>query len=291
MKDPLTLLNALRTFEAVAKLGSIKDAALELGVTDGAVSKQLKYLESVLDVELVHRGQRNLRLTDDAVEYANSLRFAFQTIIRATDKLVGKKTGDSLVIAAPGTFLIRWLMPRLDSLQSVIPNTRINVVTWNKNMTASDRSIDLFIDVGELPQIQGMESRALRGERFGPVISVDLWQADNTAERIFDFRLLCTEWPALMWQNWAAEANVILQSTDFVEYERLFYAIQAAEAGQGVALAPEPGVLDALEAGTLIAPFGMHTRPGHWHVSWRSDSWNHTKNIACKWLANELADS
>lgn len=290
MKDPLTLLNALRTFETVAKLGSIKDAALELGVTDGAVSKQLKYLESMLEVELVHRGQRALRLTEDASEYANSLRFAFHTISRATDKLVGKKTGDSLVIAAPGTFLIRWLMPRLDSLQSAIPGTRINVVTWNKNMTASDRSIDLFIDVGQVPKIQGMDSMPLRLERFGPVVSRELWDPANAPERIFDFRLLCSEWPALMWQNWAAEARVALHNTDFVEYERLFYAVQAAEAGQGVAMVPEPAVLDALEAGTLIAPFGMHTRAGQWHVSWRTDSWSHSKNSACKWLAQELGD-
>ena len=231
-------------------------------------------------------------MTAEADAYAKSIGFAFQTINRATDRLVGNKEIDELVIAAPGTFLARWLYPRLGELQKVVPGCRLNTVTWNRSISASDRLVDLFINLDSMPEIAGMASLRLVKERFGPVVGANLWQQVPSLERLFDHDLLTPAWPPFMWRNWSFESKVKVPHKTphktIIVYGRLLYALQAAEAGLGVAIAPEASVTDALRQGTLIAPFGTQERTGHWYVSWRTDSWNKTKNNVCKWLAREM---
>ena len=252
-------LNALRVFEAVARLGSVRQAATELSVTDGAVSKQIRGLEAALDVELFTRGHRKLILTEEAMRLSSVLGDAFEAIVRSTEHVQRSSRHSTINIAAPSTFLIRWLLPRLASLETRVKGTEVNLVTWNKDLVATDRSIDIHVVVGKDPDLPGMSREILAPETFGPVVGADkTLELEGRGSEVLAMRRLGTIWPTAMWRNWSAESGHPLPNDTVQRFERLLFAIEAAEAGLGVALAPGPAVWDAIAAGRLSAPLGLH---------------------------------
>ncbi|WP_165352910.1 LysR substrate-binding domain-containing protein [Loktanella sp. IMCC34160] len=289
LAEILDYLNALRVFEAVARLGSVRSAAAELSVTDGAVSKQLRGLEAALDVELFIRGHRRMILTEDAARLSATLGDAFEAIVRATEHLQHSSRSGTINIAAPSTFLIRWLLPRLSSLEERIRGTQINLVTWNKDLAASDRSIDIHVIVGKDTDLPGMTREILGPETFGPVVCAAKTPAE--ASDILKMRRLGTSWPTAMWRNWSAETGYDLPNDSVLRFERLLFAIEAAEAGLGVALAPGPAVWDALASGRLTAPLGLHQRDGQWNLIWRTDQTSGLHMSILRWFQREFEAS
>lgn len=289
VSDILDYLGALRVFEAVARLGSVRSAAVELSVTDGAVSKQLRQLEAALDMELFIRGHRKLILTEDASRLSSTLGDSFQAIVRAAENLKRTTRRSSINIAAPGTFLIRWLLPRLPSLEARIKGTEINLVSWNKDLSASDRSIDIHIVVGKDYEIPGLSRERLGPETFGPVVRKQDMPDDPAA--VVLMRRLGTTWPTAMWRNWSAESGHAIPDSDVLRFERLLFTIEAAEAGMGVALAPGPSVWDALAAGRLRAPLGLHARDGSWFMVWRTDQSTGLHMSILRWFQKEFQAS
>jgi LysR family glycine cleavage system transcriptional activator len=291
MIDALDHLSALRVFEAVARLGSARQAATELAVTDGAVSKQIKALEAALNVELFIRGHRKLILTPAGERLAPTLTMAFETIVRSVEQAERTGKAGQLVIAAPSTFLVRWFMPRLPRLLERVRGTEINVLTWNKDPIATDRSIDIHIVVGPDDPIPGMTRHDIGPETFGPVASPSLMPPSSEPDSILGLRRLATSWPTAMWRNWAAETGRDLAEGETLRFERLIFAVEAAEAGLGAALAPGPSVWDALAAGRLVAPLGLHRREGNWGLCWRTDQTSGLHMSVLRWFQAEFARS
>lgn len=288
----LHLLNALRTFEVASRLGSVRKAALELSVTDGAVSRQIKHLEDALGIELFERGNRSIRLTPTAAVYAATVREAFASIERGTEQLQSTHRQSTIMLTAPDTFLLRWLVPRLPNLETLLGGTSVRLTTWTREINPADRSIDIYIGVGALLEIQGMTFARVAPETFGPVVSPMLVQGrEADIEHLWSLPRLETRWPPDMWTNWAREAGVALQSREFIWYELLFYTLQAAEAGLGVAIGPGPAIGDAVKQGRLVAPLGMVTRPGSWFLAWRDDRSSRTMNLVKRWFEQEFATS
>lgn len=286
MTEILDNLNALRVFEAVARLGSVRGAAAELSVTDGAVSKQLRSLEAAMGVELFIRGHRKLVLTEDAARLSATLGDAFETIVRAAGHMQHSARRGTINIAAPSTFLIRWLLPRLAALENRIRGTEINLVTWNKDLSASDRSIDIHVVVGKNEDLPGMTRETLAPETFGPVIKPSL--APKKPEDVLNLRRLGTTWPTAMWRNWSSETGHTLPNDHVHRFERLLFSIEAAEAGLGAALAPGPAVWDALATGRLVAPLGLHQREGQWSLIWRTDQTSGLHMSILRWFQKEF---
>lgn len=291
MFDPLNHLSGLRVFEAVARLGSIRQAALELGVTDGAVSKQIKQLEATLQADLFHRGHRKLIPTDAAVQLASSLTTSFETVVRAVEQLHRGGSEDALVLAAPSTFLVRWLLPRLPRLLQRLRGTEVSVVTWEKDLATSDRSIDLYVTVGPDPETLGMVRHTIGPETFGPVVHPDLLRKPGESIDVLSTRRLTTSWPSAMWSNWSSESENPLPDAEVTRFEGLTFAIAAAEAGMGSVLAPGPSVWDALAEGKLVAPLGFHRREGDWALSWHSDQTSGVHLAALRWFEQEFSES
>lgn len=291
MLDPLDHLSALRVFEAVARLGSVRLAAMELGVTDGAVSKQIRALEAALKTELFIRGHRKLILTETAERLAQSLAAAFESIVRSVETAERSGQRDRLVIAAPATFLVRWFLPRLPRLLARIKGTEIDVVAWNKDPVATDRSIDIHVVVGGETAIPGMVRHIVGPETFGPVAIPALLPKGGPPEAILNVQRLTTVWPTAMWSNWSVESGIALPDTPMQRFERLLFAIKAAEAGLGAVLAPGPAVWDALAAGELVAPLGLYRRDGNWALLWRTDQTSALHMSALRWFEAEFAAS
>ncbi len=113
MSQRLPPLNALKAFEAAARHLSVKKAALELNVTPAAVSHQVRSLEEYLNVELFHRHNRALTLTDAASACLPKLREGFDALAQAVERLRVHHKGGMLTVSAAPSFSARWLMPRL----------------------------------------------------------------------------------------------------------------------------------------------------------------------------------
>src|SRR5690606_39026712 len=114
MSSSLPHLNALRAFEAVARLGSVKQAAVELKVTHGAISRQLKTLEEALGMALLEKDVRGVILTDAGIRLRDAAVEAFERL-RSTCADLQRQTAEApFVLGCPGSLLARWFIPRLD---------------------------------------------------------------------------------------------------------------------------------------------------------------------------------
>ncbi len=113
MQRAMPPLNALRAFEAAARLGSLKAAAMEASVTHGAISRHIRLLEDWLGAPLFLRHNRRVVLTELGQVYLAEIAPAFQRIARATDDARNRRRRKLLRVNALSTFTVRWLLPRL----------------------------------------------------------------------------------------------------------------------------------------------------------------------------------
>ena len=129
-------LNALRAFEAAARLGSLSAAADELCVTHGAVSRQVRLLEDWAGVAVFERHGKRLSLTDAGRAYRDQLGIALDAVAAASTRLREAGRGvRSLTVNALPTFAMRWLLPRLAAFQRGHADVELRLVT-------SDEPID-----------------------------------------------------------------------------------------------------------------------------------------------------
>src|SRR5690554_1241551 len=131
MSDSFNLppLNALKAFEASARLQSITLAAKELHVTHGAVSRQVKQLEEHLGITLLSKHGRGIKLTDAGMRLYQSSHEAFSQIHQSCVDIKRQTQQAPFVLACPGSLLARWLIPRLEQLQHDLPDLRLQVIT------------------------------------------------------------------------------------------------------------------------------------------------------------------
>src|SRR5690349_20161927 len=127
MARQLPPLTGLRAFESAARLGSLAAAATELGVTPGAVSQQVKRLETMLGVRLFDRGAHSLALTETGQRYLPVLSEAFDAIAAATAKL-GNGTERAVVeLTIPAIFAAGWMLPRLEHFHAAHANIELRL--------------------------------------------------------------------------------------------------------------------------------------------------------------------
>jgi LysR family glycine cleavage system transcriptional activator len=288
----LHLLNSIRAFEVAARLGSVRKAAEELRVTSGAVSRHIKNLEDEFGVALFERGNRSMRLSPDAAAFAATVTEAFASMTRGAEHLRAASSQSTLMITAPDTFMLRWLVPRLQSLESALGGISVRLTTWTREINPADRSIDVYVGVGPLLDIPGMTMASVAPETFGPVVSpLLIGDREVTPELLWSLPRLDIRWPPDMWTNWAREAGVTLPPRETIWYDALSFSVQAAEAGLGVAIGPGPAITDALDHGRLIAPLGMVTRNGSWFLAWRDDRSSRTMNLVRRWFEQQMLTS
>ncbi len=289
--NALSHLTALRAFEAAARLGSFKAAAEELRVTDSAVSRQIRHLEEAAGVRLFLRRNRRVELTAQGRGLARELQPAFQQIRRAGADLAGLVGAQPLVIAAPATFLLRWLIPRQASLQEAVPGTPIRLATWDAPPDLEDQSISLFVGIGEAPDDPASVCVDLMPESFALVLSPMLVkQGAPIDDLLAGLPRLIPQTRPNIWNDWIREGGFDAPHSGTLEFERMFFALQAAEAGMGSTIAPVETVADSLVAGRLAMPFAPIVRKGTYHLiySRRRGEIPMMKN-AVRWFVGECA--
>ncbi|MFL9813791.1 LysR family transcriptional regulator [Stutzerimonas sp. VN223-3] len=294
MSQGLPPLNALRAFEAAARLQSVSQAAAELSVTHGAVSRQIRLLEDDLGLALFSKEGRGVKLTDAGLRLRDSAGEAFERL-RSTCAELRQQTVDApFVLGCPGSLLARWFIPRLDRLNRELPDLHLQLSASEGDLDPRKPGLDATLLYAEPPWPADMQVHELTVERIGPVLSphhpryAALSQA--RPDELLGEPLLHTisrpqAWPA--WANGSGLDSARLQMGQ--GFEHLYFLLEAALAGLGVAIAPQQLVADDLRQGRLLAPWGFietRARLALWVPARRLD--RRAERLA-EWLRNELS--
>jgi LysR family glycine cleavage system transcriptional activator len=253
-------LNALRAFEATARLLSATRAAAELHVTPGAVSHQLRALEEFLGAELFVRGHRQLSLTERGEHYFQSVSGSFNAIRSATDALTRPTSSGTLKIRAYTTFALRWMIPRLSRFYADNKSVEIVLSASNDPVDFNRDPLDFAIRLGN-GIWPGAKAERLISNILAPVCSPGLLArhgAPGTAAELSRHVLLQSTWPERRqdWHAWLrGEGIERADDFNFLYYESSALCYQAAIEGQGFAMAQMALVQEDLNAGRLVFPF------------------------------------
>lgn len=254
MSRRLPSLNALRCFEVVASHLSIKKAAGVLRISESAVSRQVRILEDQLGVALFNRNHNGLEITEAGRALALSARGAFDQIANTIDSF--QRDQDTVHIRVLPTFALRWLYPRLQRFQSQNPLIRVVVHTRWHDMVSGDGEAHLGIRYG-LGNWAAEHATELYPEWLTPVCASS-YLAGRKLESSDDFAKLTLLHPLPSrddWRVWSERwGGGRFDTNGGLDFDGLDLALQAAEAGFGIAITDVVLGHDALESGQLIAP-------------------------------------
>ncbi|MBC3778617.1 MULTISPECIES: LysR family transcriptional regulator [Pseudomonas] len=293
MSHDLPPLNALRAFEATARLNSVSQAAEQLHVTHGAVSRQLKVLEEHLGVSLFVKDGRGLKLTDAGVRLRDASGEAFDRLRSVCAELTQSTADAPFVLGCSGSLLARWFIPRLGRLNADLPDLRLHLSAGEGDLDPRRPGLDALLLFAEPPWPADMQVYELAAERIGPVMSplFSGYQRLRTApaSALLKEPLLHTTSRPQAWPSWAQQYALDAKALRLGQgFEHLYYLLEAAVAGLGVAIAPEPLVTEDLKAGRLVAPWGFCETPAQlalWLPKRAADG--RARQLA-QWLKNEL---
>ncbi len=170
MSRRLPPLKSVRSFEAAARLGSVKKAAEELFVTPSAISHQIKSLEGFLGIDLFRRARRRVLLTPAGERYLESVTQALDEIDLATRRLMAAPSSGAVNISVAPSFLTRWLVPRVREFQDLYPDIELRLSPNSESIDFGWSDIDMAIYFGT-GDWAGVESYFLHGAILVPVCS------------------------------------------------------------------------------------------------------------------------
>jgi len=280
----------LVAFEAVARLGSVSQAAEELSLTQGAVSRQIQTLESQVGVALFLREKKRLRLTPAGTDYAREVRETLRKLANATIKLRSNPEGGTLELAILPAFGTHWLAPRLPRFLSENPGVTINLSTRVVPFDFKQERFHAAIHFGT-DDWQGTHSIKLMDERVVPVAAPELLREQNvsTPEDLLRIPLLRLETRPRAWARWMAEHGIDRTLTEGMFFDQFATMARAAAHGLGAALLPDYLVESDLAEGRLaIATGAPVTSIGAYYLVWPKEADDHPPLTALReWLAQE----
>jgi len=259
-------LNAIRAFEAAARLGGFNAAGTELNVSANAVGRMVKVLEDSLGVPLFKRLPRGVVVTEAGERYLAGIGMLLDRLAEATADLRRLETSRVLKVSAAPSVVSRWLIPRLGSLTARHPDFDVRLTATVARTDFMREDIDVAIRVGT-GCYEGMRSDLLVQGNYFPVCAPQLLMRGPSLREPADLAhhvLLHDQCPCaprlpdrLDWQRWlAATGATNVDAERGLGFSFLHLALQAAVAGQGVALASSTLLADELATGRLVRPFG-----------------------------------
>lgn len=256
-------LNALRVFDVAAGCDSLTQAAQQLCISQGAVSRHIHVLEDWLGLSLFVRQRHGIVLTADGVAYRRIVADALAQIDQGTRQLQRRTDARRLRIKLPPTFAIKWLVPRLAHFHARHPELDVQIMTSHQHADFNREDIDLSIQARPHAS-DALDEEELFGEVLVPVCAPSLLRGDPPLRQPADLAnhvLLCSlnrpnDWPA--WLQAAGLAQI--DGNQGLKFENAALAYQAAANGLGVTIGLAAFVEQDLAAGLLRAPFGLRVR-------------------------------
>ena len=260
-------LNALRAFEASARHLSFTRAAIELCVTQAAVSHQVKSLEAQLNVTLFKRLPRGLMLTTEGESLLPVLRDAFDRIALTLDQFEGGHYREVLTVGAVGTFAVGWLLPRLADFHSRYPLIDLRLSTHNNRVDVAAEGLDYAIRFG---------AGAWHGTDACPLLEAPLTLlcVPQLAEQLRSpadvlKHTLLRSYRADEWNLWFQAAGLPSDPRvpRSVVFDSSLAMMEAALQGAGVALAPALMFSRQLESDVIRQPFEVGITTGSYWLT------------------------
>ena len=245
-------LNALRAFEAMARTGGATSAAAELGVTHGAVSRQVKALERSLGAALFSGPRHRLELTPAGRDLKRPLTLAFDQIAAAV--AAARAPGGPLRLAVHPSLSVKWLIPRLPALAVAEPGLTLDLTELHSNARRQRQA------QGALRVLARADQTSVPCHRFmpnavGPVVAPAALARHGGD--VLAVPRLCSATHPSGWREWADLAGRPLPPGPERPFAHLHFAFDAAIAGLGAAIAPWPLVEADIATGRLVAPLGF----------------------------------
>lgn len=252
-------LSSLRAFEAAARHGSFKQAAHELAVTPTAISHRVRALEEYTQLQLFVRTVRQVTLTEAGSVLYPVLKQGFDAFETVLQQLTQASQRKRVTITATHAFTAKWLMPRISRFHALHPDIDLQIQASDRAIELTGQTFDIALRYGRGPY-PGFNAQAMLTDEYAPVSNPLLQVRDLSA--LGSVPLIHFEWARESadnptWQKWLDQAG--LSGTALhgqLRYSDEGHAIQAAVAGQGIALLSLALVADELAAGHLIQPFG-----------------------------------
>lgn len=262
MKSRLPSLRGLYACEAVARLGGLKLAAAELGVTPGAVSQLVRSIEADLEVPLFSRSEHGLIPCTSARAGLADLEEAIGILHGAVRKLRTPPPSALLAVSVDPAFATQWLVRRLGQFRLLNPTVDVLIDTTNQYVQLGAGPIDVAIRFGTARE-PALSRTMLFQESVFPVCSPMLLAENGLArpEDVTRHMLIHLDWSSRQgawptWDDWLRAADVTgVAPTAGIRFSDHALALAAASRGDGVALGSTALVSDALAEGVLVRPF------------------------------------
>ena len=266
MSRPHLPLNALRAFEASARHLSFTRAAIELRVTQAAVSHQVKGLEERLGALLFRRLPRGLALTDEGLALLPVLADSFERIGQMIDQFEGGRVREVLTVGAVGTFAVGWLLPRLAGFQESHPFIDLRLMTNNNRVDIAAEGLDFAIRFGD-GAWHGTDAAPLFDAPMSalctPAAAARLKRPEDLAHETLLRSYRADDWP-----DWFAAAGAACPRIRGPVFDSSWIMVEAALQGFGVALAPPMMFERELAEGRLVQPFATSVSTGLYWLTW-----------------------
>jgi LysR family transcriptional regulator, regulator of gene expression of beta-lactamase len=288
MVRPFLPLNGLRAFEASARHLSFTRAAIELCVTQAAVSQQVKSLETRLGVQLFQRLPRGLKITAEGEALLPVVTGSFDQLANTLERIESGHVHELLFLGAVGTFAVGWLLPRLPDFQRQFPFVDIRLSTNNNRVDMAAEVLDFAVRFGN-GSWHGTEAVRLFDAPLSPLCIPELAETLREPADLANQPLL-RSYRTDEWSNWFAAAGVAASpiSSKGIVFDSSLAMMDAALQGIGVALAPPSMFSRHLSSGLVEQPFPTTISLGsYWLTRLQSRSPTSAMIAFADWIASK----
>jgi LysR family glycine cleavage system transcriptional activator len=299
MRRKIPSSTTLLCFDAAARHRSLTRAAVELSLTQSAVSRQILALEQSLGVALFKRTRHGMELTAVGADYAARVAQRLGAMEQDTLDIMGASApGGDVHLASVPTFAAQWLIPRLGEFAKVHPFITVHIDTRTRPFLFADTALDAAVYAGTPEQLQrwaGTQSQLLLNEQVVVVCHPRLLGKRKSikAETLAGMPLLQQGTRPDAWSQWFAQAGVQApRALAGPRYEQFSMTVAAAAQGLGLALVPQLLVEQELARGDLVLahPLALSGQRGYYLVRPQgSDAASPALEQFAQWLTREAA--
>lgn len=287
MDRPNIPLNALRAFEAVARHLTMSKAAIELCVTQAALSHQIRNLEERLGVALFRRVPRGLVLTDEGAALAPVLTSSLDSIGTTLDRFSGGRYHEALHVGVVGTFATGWLIPRLARFEEEHPEVDLRIFANNNRVSIPGEGLDLAIRFGD-GSWHGLDAARIMDAPLTPMCAPDHGKKISHPEDMRD-QLLLRSYRASEWERWFASLGMQCPPLRGPMLDSSIALADMTSQGQGVALLPALLFSHWTEGGRLVSLFDHSIAAGaYWLTRLQSRPETSGMRSFHEWLCREV---
>jgi len=287
-------LNPLKVFEVVARTSNLTQAAIELRVSQSAVSRQIAVLEEYLGVQLFTRERIGVKLTEVGKSYAQKIAPAFEQISQATVWVTRKYFDNCIRLRTYTTLTGCWLIPRLPRFKARYPDVEVRISNSTAPLNFSSEQCDLAIVFGD-GRWPGTEATLLLEDVLDPVCAPALLkseQADASIKKaLFGKRLLVSEYRKNDWPIWLSYVGMseVFEQAEKMTFSSSVLAWQAAVDGLGIAIGQTRILGPNILSSRLVCPFSRPFKTGNGHYLVAPSVHRYSSKIAAfkNWLIDE----